>query len=295
MKYVITGSLGNISKPITEKLVAAGHQVTVISSKTDKVAEIEAIGAKAAIGSVEDLAFLTNTFAGADAAYIMVPPKWDATDWKGYIAQIGQNYASAIKASGVKKVVTLSSIGAHMPDGCGPVSGIFYVEKALNELSGVDVKHLRPGFFYNNFYANIGMIKHAGIIGGNYGANSKLVLSSTNDIATVAAEELLTPSFSGKSIRYLASDELSTNEIAQILGTAIGKPELPWIDFKDEDNEGGMIGAGLSAEVAKNYTEMGRAVREGKMAEDFHKNRPSTFGTTKFTDFAKEFGFAFNA
>ena len=295
MKYIITGSLGNISKPLAEKLVAAGHHITVISSKADKAAEIEAIGAKAAIGSVEDVAFLTDTFSDADAAYIMVPPKWDAADWKGYIAQIGQNYAAAIKASSIKKVVTLSSVGAHMPEGCGPVSGIFYVEKALNELAGVDVKHLRPGFFYNNFYANIGMIKHAGIIGGNYGENTKLVLSSTNDIATAAAEELLGLSFSGKSVRYLASDELSTNEIAQILGTAIGKPDLPWIDFKDEDNEGGMIGAGLPAEVAKNYTEMGKAMREGKMAEDFHKNRPSTFGTTKLADFAKEFAFAFNA
>lgn len=295
MKYVITGSLGNISKPLTQKLIAAGHQVTVISSKADKIAEIEAIGAKAAIGSVEDVAFLTSTFTGADAIYAMVPPKWDATDWKKHIAQIGQNYARAIKASGVKKVVTLSSVGAHLPEGCGPVSGIFYVEKALNELTGVDVKHLRPGFFYGNFYGNISMIKHAGIIGANYGTNTKLVLSSTNDIATAAAEELLSLSFSGKSIRYLASEELSTNQIAEILGTAIGKPELPWIDFKDEDTEGGMIGAGLPAEVAKNYTEMGKAMREGKMAEDFHKNRPDTFGTTKLTDFAKEFAFAFNA
>ena len=138
MKYVITGSLGNISKPLTQKLVAAGHQVTVISSKADKIAEIEAIGAKAAIGSVEDLAFLTSTFSGADAIYVMVPPKWDAADWKKYIAQIGQNYASAIKSAGVKKIVTLSSVGAHMPEGCGPVSGIFYVEKALNELDGVE-------------------------------------------------------------------------------------------------------------------------------------------------------------
>lgn len=295
MKYIITGSLGNISKPITQKLVAAGHQVTVISSKADKVAEIEALGAKAAIGSVEDLAFLTKTFSGANAIYAMVPPKWDAANWKKSIAQIGQNYADAIKASGVNKVVMLSSVGAHLPEGCGPVSGIFYVEKALNELSGVDVLHLRPGFFYNNFYGNISMIKHAGIIGANYGANAKLVLSSTNDIAAAASEELLSLAFSGKSVRYLASDERTTNEVAHILGTAIGKPELPWIDFKDEDAEGGMIGAGLPAEVAKNYTEMGKAMREGKMAEDFHKNRPSTFGTTKLTDFAKEFAFAFNA
>jgi len=295
MKYVITGSLGNISKPLAQNLVAAGHQVTVISSKADKLAQIESLGAKAAIGSVDDIAFLTSTFTGADAIYTMVPPKWDAADWKGYIAKIGQNYATAIKASGVKKVVNLSSIGAHLPEGCGPVTGLYFVEKAFNELAGVDVKHLRPGFFYGNFYGNISMIKHAGIIGANYGANAKMVLSSTNDIATAAAEELLGLSFSGKSVHYLASDECTTNEIAHILGTAIGKPELPWIDFKDEDAEGSMIGAGLPAEVAKNYTEMGKCMREGKMTEDFHKNRPTTFGTTKLSEFAKEFAYAFNS
>src|SRR6187455_1725069 len=114
MKYVITGSLGNISKPLTKKLVAAGHDVTVISSQESKKAEIEALGAKAAIGSVQDEAFLTNTFTGADAVYAMVPPSFAAADWKGYIGDTGKIYAKAITASGVQHVVSLSSIGAHM-------------------------------------------------------------------------------------------------------------------------------------------------------------------------------------
>lgn len=97
MKYVITGSLGNISKPLAEKLVAAKHDVTVISSKSDKAAQIEALGAKAAIGSVEDVEFLTKTFTGSDAVYTMVPPNFGASDWKKYIAGIGQNYATAIR------------------------------------------------------------------------------------------------------------------------------------------------------------------------------------------------------
>ena len=62
MKYVVTGSLGHISKPLTESLVKAGHQVTVVTSKQENAAKIEALGAHAAVGSVEDVAFLTNTF-----------------------------------------------------------------------------------------------------------------------------------------------------------------------------------------------------------------------------------------
>jgi len=289
MKFVVTGSLGNISKPLAEKLVAAGHSVTVVSSKADKTAQIEALGAKAAIGSVDDVAFLTKTFTGADAVYTMVPPNFSAANWKKHIADIGENYAESIHGAGVKNVVNLSSIGAHMPEGCGPVSGLYFVEKSLNALDGVNVKHLRPGFFYGNFLANAGMAKHMGIIGGNYGEGASLIIVHPEDIAEVAAEELLGLKFKGKSIRYIASDEKTTHEIAAILGKAIGKPELPWINFKDEDTLAGMLQAGLPEEIAKNYAEMGVAMRSGEMASDYMKNKPTVLGKTKFESFAPVF------
>jgi len=162
MKYVVLGSLGNVSKPLAEKLVAAGHSVTVVSSKPEKVDQIKALGAKPAIGLVEDVVFLTKTFKGADAVYTMVPPNFGASNWKQYIALIGKNFADAIKASGVKNVVNLSSIGAHMAEGAGPVSGLHFVEEALDDLEGVNVIHLRAGIFYLNYLSNIGMIKQMG-------------------------------------------------------------------------------------------------------------------------------------
>lgn len=289
MKYVVTGSLGNISKPLAEKLVAAGHEVTVVSSNPDKVAEIAKLGAKAAIGTVQDVAFLSKTFEGADAVYTMVPPHFGASNWKKHIAGVGENYAAAIKVSGVKNVVNLSSIGAHMPEGCGPVSGLYFVEKALDELNGVNVKHLRPGFFYTNFLANLGMIKHMGIIGGNYGDGVVLTLVYPGDIAEVAAQELLALSFSGKSYRYIMSDEKTTHEVAAVLGKAIGKPELPWVNFKDEETLGGMVQAGIPEEIAKNYAEMGGAIRSGEMISDYLKNKPTEFGKTKLEDWAPVF------
>jgi uncharacterized protein YbjT (DUF2867 family) len=295
MKYVITGSLGHISKPLATRLVQAGHAVTIISSKEDKSNEIKALGAVPAIGSVEDVSFLTKTFKGADAVYTMIPPTFAAADWKAYIHTIGKKYAEAIRNSGIKYVVNLSSVGAHMPKGCGPVSGLHFAEKEFDALADVNVRHLRPGFFFYNFMANIGMIKHAGFIGGNYGQGGKMVLSHTNDIAEAAAEELLNLSFKGKSVRYLASDEVTTDIIAKELGSAINKPDLQWVDFTDEQSVGGMIQAGLPEEIAKNYTEMGSAVRSGEMFSDFYKNKPATYGKTKLKDFAKEFAHAFNA
>lgn len=292
MKYVVTGSLGHISKPLTEKLVKEKHDVTVISSSDSKQAEIEALGAKAAIGSIEDVDFLTRTFTGTDAVYTMVPPNWSAADWKGYIKNVGKNYAAAIKAAEVKKVVNLSSVGAHMPEGCGPVSGSYYVEQELNALEGVDVLHLRPVYFYYNLLSNIGLIKGAGIIGGNYGENTVIPMVHVKDIAAVATEALLQPSFTGKTIRYIAGDEVSTTDTAKILGEAIGKPELPWVDFTDEQSVNGMLGAGLPKEIADNLVEMGAAMRSGAMFEEYFKNKPA-FSPIKLKDYAKEFAAAF--
>lgn len=292
MKYVITGSLGNIGKPLTEKLLAAGNDVTVITSSASRLGEIQALGAKAAVGSVTDTNFLASTYKGADAVYTMVPPFFGAVDWKKYIASTGEGVAKAVAESGVKKVVNLSSIGAHMPEGCGPVSGLYYGEKALNDLQGVDVVHLRAGFFFSNFYGNIGMIRHMGIIGGNYGEGTKMILAHTNDIAAVAAEHLLNPSFSGKRYIYVVSDEVPTDQVALELGAAIGKNDLKWVNFTDEQTKGALLQAGLPEDVAANYAEMGKAIRTGTMAEDYNKTKHD-LQKTRISDFAQEFAAAY--
>ena len=96
MNIIVTGSLGSISKPLTSELIKKGHSVTVISSKRQKEKEIEEAGAIAAIGSLEDVEFLTATFAGADAVYTMVPPGnyFDPNlDLLAYYIRLGQNYA----------------------------------------------------------------------------------------------------------------------------------------------------------------------------------------------------------
>lgn len=296
MNYVITGSAGNISKPLAETLLQAGHQVTVISRTAANLKSLTDAGATAAIGSVEDEDFLAETFKGADAVYTMVPPKWDPIDWKKHIGQTGERYARAISKAGVKYVVNLSSVGAHLPDGCGPVSGLYISEQALNTLKDVNVKHLRPAYFYQNLLSNLSLIKSSGIMGGNFSLSGhSFPIADPRDIAAAAAEELLALSFTGKSVRYVVSDEVSTDAIALTLGKAIGNPALPWVAFTDEQALQGMLQAGLSEEIAKNYVEMGQALNSGKMSEDYLKNRSGKLGTIKLDDFAKEFAAIYQA
>ncbi|WP_309738681.1 NAD(P)H-binding protein [Chamaesiphon sp. OTE_20_metabat_361] len=304
MKVIVTGSLGNISKPLTKELVAKGHAVTVISSTKEKQTDIEALGATAAIGSLEEVDFLVSTFSGADAVYCMVPPNnyFDLNlDLLAYYRRLGNNYARAIEQSGVKRVVNLSSIGAHLEKGSGILLGAHDVEQILNKLSSdVAITHLRPTSFYYNLFGYVDTIKAVGFsrgeasptIAANYGADDQIPWVSPIDIAAVIAEEIATPHV-GRKVRYVASEELTANETARILGAAIGKPELKWIIVSNAQMLGSLKSAGMNPQIAAGLVEMYASLHSGLLAEDYYRNKPTVMGKVKLADFAKEFAAAF--
>jgi uncharacterized protein YbjT (DUF2867 family) len=293
MKIILTGSLGNISKPLATALVQQGHAVTVISSKPEKQVEIEALGATAAIGKVEDVDFLTATFAGADAVYLMVPPHFAVSDSRAYHQQIGRNYAQAVAQSGVRRVVQLSSWGAHLAEGTGGILGTHDVEVLLRQVPDIALTHLRPTSFYTNFYTSVGMIKNAGMMGANYAGDVKVSFVHPRDIAVAAAEELTKPAIeAGQSVRYVASDERTANEVAQAIGTAIGKPGLKWMAFTDEQMREGMVKNGVPANRADEVVDIYASINSGKLGEDYWQHRP-VLGRVKLEDFAQEFSAAF--
>lgn len=144
------GSLGNTGKPLAEESVQKGHEVTVITGKTDKQKDIAALNARAAVGSLADADFLAETFRGADAAYCMIQPNFAENDYPAYYRRIAGNYAAAVQKSGVSRVIYLSSFGAHQDKGTGIIIGAHDAEQILNRLSNVAVTHLRPAYFYYN-------------------------------------------------------------------------------------------------------------------------------------------------
>jgi uncharacterized protein YbjT (DUF2867 family) len=287
MRIIVTGSLGNIGKPLVLDLLQKGHDVTVISSNNERQNEIESLGVKAAIGPLEDAGFLASVFAGADALFAMVPPNYAAPDPIGHYITIGNSYAQAIKESGIKRVVQLSSWGAHLSKGTGVIVGSHNVEKIFNDIDGVSVTFLRPASFYNNLYHYTDMIKQAGFIATNYGEDDRVVMVSPRDIAAAAAEELVTIK-DGKNIRYIASDERSCNDIAGTLGAAIGKPDLKWLRFTDEQAQQAMQKNGMQENVATLLTELNAAIRTGLIREDYDLHQP-VFGNVKLEEFAKKF------
>lgn len=295
MNIVLTGSLGNISKPLAKELIAKGHSVTVISSNPEKQKDIEKLGAKAAIGTMEDVSFLTQVFKGAEAVYCMeifgfFNPDFD---YMQYVEQIAHNYKQAIEASAVKKVIHLSSIGAHTSEGTGVLKFHHLAENILNQLpEDVVIKFIRPVGFYVNLFGQIPTIKSQGILVSNFGSEEKEPWVSPYDIAAVVAEEFDQP-FDQRKFRYVASDEVSAPEIAKVLGEAVGKPDLKWVTVPSEQYLEGLLQFGMNKQIAKDYVAMQEAQLNGSIYEHFNQHKP-TLGKVKFSDFAKEFAVVYN-
>lgn len=296
MKIIVTGSLGPISKPLATQLVEQGHEVTIVSSSAGKQNDIEALGARAAIGSIEDVDFLTKTFIGADVAYVMEPTvnMFDPTvDLLRHYEKICEKYVQAILNSGLKRIVHLSSIGGHSSTGNGMLAFHYYAEQALKKLpEDVSITTLRPVSFYSNIMAFIPTIKAQNAIITSYKAIEPEPWASPFDIADVAAEELTTPSTKRK-VRYIISDEVTSEKLVKVLGESIGK-EIQWIAVPHEALEQSYKAFGMSPQAAGGFAKLNESKNSGTLYTDLVKHRNEvTYGKVKIEEFAKDFARAY--
>jgi uncharacterized protein YbjT (DUF2867 family) len=293
--YVITGATGNTGKEITEALLEAGKSVTVIGRNAERLKPFVAKGAIAAVGDLEDTAFLTKTFAGATAVYAVIPPKWDLTiNWADYQDSVGKSIHEAIKNSGVKNVVVLSSNGAQLPQGAGPVTGLHRFENLLKTNPDLNILSLRAGYFMQNLFGLMGMIKHLGFFGYSLQSHVKTPLVHTKDIAAVAVKHLLALDFKGfKSVFVSGAADLNMEEIAKILGEAIGKPDLKYVAFSYAEAKAGMLQNGIPETIADGYNELFKALNDGLYLNDYQRT-PENTTPTSLEWFAKnEFVYAY--
>jgi len=293
MKIIVTGSLGNTGRPLVEKLVKAGHTVTGIIRDADKQVELEKLGATAAIGSLTDVEFLKTVFAGADAAFCMIPSDYSATDAVRHYRNVAESYADAIPHSGIKKIVHLSSWGADLDRGTGYILGSHHAENILNKIPDVSITHLRAGFLYYNLFGFIDMIKHTGSIASNYGGNDKIVMAAPFDIAMAAAEEL-TDTSTGINVRYIASDDRTANDVAHELGKAIGKPDLQWKTLSMEEMKKNLEQNGVPQHAIENILALNESIHNGNMRKDYDRTGATPTGKIKLEEFAAEFATVYN-
>jgi uncharacterized protein YbjT (DUF2867 family) len=293
MKFVVTGAAGHVSKPLTGLLLEKGHDVTVVGRNPKNLDGLVRLGAKAAIGDMGDVPFLTETFKGADGLYLMLPPMWDSDDQKKQSIQYAQNFSTAIRATGVKNVVFLSSYGAHRLHDAGAISGCGLAEGVLNELDAVNVLSLRAGYFYSNLLLSLDLVKTSGHMGNMFAIpEGTFTVVDTDDIARVAAGAFDTLNFKGHSHVYVISDLTGTDEIASLIGKEIGVPDLRWVKFPAADMKRALLSFGFAEGAANSYVEMFTTLDTGLLFEDIQRTKPKIAGT-RIEDFAKTWAAAY--
>lgn len=284
----VTGATGHIGAELVRQLRQRGAGVRAIGRGSERLQPLAALGAEPHVGSVDDVSFLTRAFGGTAAVFALIPPDYAAPDHRAYQRRIAESYARAIESAKVPRAISLSSLGAELDGGTGPIAGLHDLEKRLEQVSGLHVLHLRPTYFMENELNAIGVIRSAGILGSALKAALVRTLIATRDIAAVAAELLAALTFTGRSVRELLGPrEYTSRDVASILGAAIGKPELPYVEFKYDDVRKALLQHGMSKNVADVFVEMYEAINSGRV-HSLQGRRPETTTPTTLPQFAQD-------
>src|SRR5262245_962710 len=236
----VTGATGHVGGGLARGLRERGVDVRVVGRNEDRLKAV-APGAEVRRAALDDTAALTKAFEGAAAPFVLIPPSDGEKDFRGYQRRIGDSIVSALGAARVPRVVTLSSIGAEVESGTGPIAGLHEFEKRLEAIPGLHVLHLRPTYFMENELNSIAMIKSAGIGGSALKADRAIPLVATRDIAAAAVPILADATFTGHSFRELLGPrDYAPRELTKILGEAVGNPDLRHVEFTYDDTRKGI-------------------------------------------------------
>jgi uncharacterized protein YbjT (DUF2867 family) len=287
--YVILGASGNTGHVVAKNLLEGGKKVRVVGRNAAHLQFLAKEGAEAFAADVTDVAALTKAFQGAESAYVMIPPNPTSDAFRVFQDRVSDAIASAVQKSGVKNVVSLSSFGADKSTGTGPVVGLHHLEQKLNRIDGANVLHLRAGYFMENTLPQAGAIRQVGSALGPVRPDLKLPMIATSDIGKAAAEALLRLDFHGKQTRELQGQrDLDYTEATRIMGKAIGKPDLKYIQAPDDQIRAAMVQMGMSDNFARLILEMASALNSGHMRALEARNTHNTTSTT-FENFVTEF------
>jgi uncharacterized protein YbjT (DUF2867 family) len=286
--YVVLGASGNTGHVVAKKLLAGNKKVRVVGRDAAHLQPLVAAGAEVFIGDLTNAASLSLAFHKADGAYVMIPPNPTSDDFRGYQNRVSDAIATAAKNAGVKNVVALSSFGADKESGTGPVAGLHELEQKLDQIDDANVLHLRAGYFMTNTLPQVGAIRMIGMAVGPLRPDLKLPLISPDDIGAAAADALLQLAFRGKQTQELQGQrDLDYTEITTIIGKAIGKPSLGYIQAPDDQIRAAMVQMGMSENFAGLMLEMCVALNSGHMRALEPRTAKNTT-PTKFETFVAE-------
>jgi uncharacterized protein YbjT (DUF2867 family) len=282
--YVILGASGNTGSIIANSLLLKGEKVRVVGRDAGRLQRFVDRGAEAFTADLNDAAAITKAFSGARAAYLLLPP----VKSREVQERESDAIAKAVKESGLRYAVHLSSYGAQVPENTGPLVGLHASEEKLNAISGLSALHLRAGYFMENNLAAIGMIHGMGLVGNALLPDVKLPMIATRDVGNYAAQRLLHLDFSGKQTRELLGErDLSMTEVTAVIARGIGKPDLRYQQLSYDQVQQALIDLGVPPKGAALYVEMYKAINE-QVVVPLEPRSPENTTPTSFESFVQD-------
>jgi uncharacterized protein YbjT (DUF2867 family) len=292
--YVITGATGHTGKPLAMALLKAGKKVRVISRSADKAADLVKAGGELVLGDTANPQALDKAFNGATVVYAMIALDFATPDYYGHQKKHADILAAGLAKNHVPNVVSLSSVGTHLEKDSGVVFGLRYMEQVFNAIPGLNTLHLRPTYFMENVFGMIPVIKQMGIMGSPVKPTTPFSMIATQDIGAYAAKRMAALDFKGHNIQYLLGQrDLNYPKVAQVLGAAIGKPDLQYVEFPADQFKQAMLGMGASESLADNMNIFIKALNEGQVLADAKRTAESTTSTS-IEQFAQTFAHVYN-
>jgi uncharacterized protein YbjT (DUF2867 family) len=282
--YVILGASGNTGSVVADFLLSKGEKVRVVGRDAGRLQRFVDKGAEAFTADLSDAAAITKAFSGARAAYLLLPP----VKSREVQERESDAIAKAVKESGLRYAVHLSSYGAQVPENTGPLVGLHASEEKLNAISGLSALHLRAGYFMENNLAAIGMIHGMGLVGNALLPDVKLPMIAKRDVGNYAAQRLLHLDFSGKQSRELLGErDLSMPEVTAVIARGIGKPDLRYQQLSYDQVEQALIDPGVPPKGAALYVEMYKAINE-QVVVPLEPRSPENTTPTSFESFVQD-------
>ncbi len=288
--YVVIGASGNTGSVVANRLLAAGKKVRGIGRSAERMQWLTQKGGEPFVADVTDTKALEAAFSGAEGVYVMLPPDMSGSDYRAHQDATTESIGAALERTRVTHAVTLSSVGADKSEKTGPVVGLHRMEQRLNRVAGLNVLHLRAGYFMQNTLEQIQPIQKLGMSMGPVSPELKLPMISARDIGAAAADELLKLDFQSHQTRELLGPrDISYNECTTIIGNAIGKPDLRYVQPPPDQIRAAMQQMGMPADFVNLILEMAEALNSGYMKALEARNARNTTSTTFETFVHEEF------
>ena len=188
--YAIAGATGHTGRVVAETLLAKGQPIRVVVRDENKGAPWKQRGAEIAVANLDDEAAVARALNGAKGAYVLLPPDPITTDFFGSRAKMIDAIGRAAASAGLPHLVFLSSIGAHVPKGHGPIGAPYQGERSFEKL-GIGTTFVRAAYFLENYGGVLPAAKKDGVLPSFLPANFTHSVVTTTDIGRTAAQALL--------------------------------------------------------------------------------------------------------